>query len=114
MGKAVKQIFFQETTNNASAIFTAEARDLNNSQSNRVGIYVYGTLDTATITLQAKPLVTNEESSPSFTNINAADGTPRTFAANSLSILELISGVEYRLSISGAGSTNISAQVIYD
>lgn len=113
MGRKVKQVFFNKTTTGTSSNFTSKSDDLRNPQSNNVGIFVYGNLNGGLLKLQAKPIKTNEEVSPSFTDISDKQGIDIVFAENSLSIIEMVAGLDYRLSFSGSGA-NFSTQIIYD
>lgn len=106
-----KQIFFQQTNTGESSIFEASSENLN--KNNNVAIFVYGNLNEGTLKLQGKPLKNNEESSPPFVDIANSEGSIINLFAGSLMTIELIDGIEYRLSFTGSGA-NFSTQVIYD
>jgi len=112
--QSVNQVYFEESTNIASNTFTASSKDMS-KKTNKVGIFIYGVADGAIVTLQAKQIETEQETSPAFININNSLGVSIVFSLNSITNIELIEGLEYKLIISSAGaSTLISAQIIYD
>lgn len=106
-----KQIFFQKTDTGDSSTFKASSENLD--KNNNVGIFVYGDLNGGTLKLQGKPLKNDQELNPDFEDITNSKGLIITLFAGSLLIIELIDGVEYRLSFDGSGA-NFSTQVIYD
>lgn len=106
-----EQIFFKQTDTADSLSFYASSDNIN--RNNNVSIFVYGDLNGGNLKLQGKPLVNNQETNPDFEDIVDPDGSSITFFAGSLLIIELISGVEYRLSFTGSGA-DFSTQVIYD
>ena len=112
--KDTKQLFTNKTADGDSAEFTANASDLN-KRNNQVTIFTYGTSDTETITLKAKPETTLEEPSQTLVALNDKSGSPIILPVNSKIILELSKGT-YVASITGVagGSTDVSMQVIYD
>ena len=113
MGKDTAQIFFEQTANGISAEFTIAADNLNKNKS-RITIFVYGTADTATVTLRSKPETTIEETSPTFVKLNKINGSALTIPVNSKLAIEVSKG-DYDLEIENVGGgTSISAQIIYD